>query len=129
MADDKSRPEARLVASELKRVTNDEELLFSFKLRDFNKEIAVSSRRIGTAVLKITVHKSRHAGASGDLLRKARPVPEVFARGQGLTEGSVRRYGRPGILAKQWSLLPESTRGTLLDAPDRVAKMIPQCLG
>ena len=70
------------------------------------------------------MYQLRHAGASGDLLGGRRKLPEVLTRGRWRALSSVRRYGKPGQVQKQFNALSCDLQGYCQWSFDNLDKVL-----
>ena len=124
-----SSPAAVLAIRELHRaVQNPEEKLSPYSLKQYEDEVKLSSVAVTGGKLSLTPHDFRHGGAAGDRTRRARSLDAIMIRGHWRSMGSVVRYGKVGVLAKQFGKIAAPQRQALLAAVGRFSGRIPGLL-
>jgi hypothetical protein len=97
-------------------------LVFNVSATDMVAQWKVACLKLG--VPGLVIYRLRHGGASSDMLSRRRGAAEVMLRSHLLSLSSLRRYAKPGLLAKFLSDLTPPFRALSLRAHRLLQKVL-----
>ena len=108
VVDARSSPTVRLALRLLyEKADTEDSLVVPYSQNDYEGLPRDSVVRCGLTGMKICPYAMRHGGASHDALAKRRTLSEIAKRGHWLSDRSVRRYEKAGLLLQQWKRVPQ----------------------
>lgn len=110
MLDDQSRDTAKLALSIAYKRAHSGELFLKTSPDRLRQLMSASGKRRQLTGMRPSPHRLRHGGASQDFLDDRKSLKAIQLRGHWRSWASVRRYGKPASLLKQWDKVSPGVR-------------------